>query len=251
MSNRWGSLSEAIACFEKAVLVSGDHTQEAHMSLGRLYASVGRLDEALVSYGVAVELATDLSVKATAIGEKAKLLIGMARGEEAIPLLLTALKYNTNQLSLYLPLVLLYEDVKSLLVSDWKAMIQKIEIAIEQQVRRKGIFGDSEWGRSSSNSVGRDVYWALCEAYDVIGEYSEAWKYLEKAQKYMLDFQARLNKGSSRRFRDNIEPEGVLLHHILSNVANETMKKGRSNKIETPRTDPVFLVGMPRYENII
>ena len=246
VSNRWASLSKAIYYYEEAAVVSGDHSLEAFMSLGRLYASVGRLEEALNQYNNALTVATDLTDKSTALAEKAKLLIGLSRGEDAIELLHTALKINNLNLDMYLPLVLVYKEFDSLNQTEWVSLIRRVEVTLEQQVRKKGILADSESAFSSSNSVGRDVYWALFEAYDKIGEYSNAWKYLEKAHKYVVDFQSKKSRTVERPPRDTLKSEEVLLQHILGKLSNDIAQDshlvGRNAVI-----DPIFVVGMPRY----
>lgn len=247
VSNRWAALSKAIRYYEAAAGEDGDHSLEAFMSLGRLYASVGRLEEALLQYNNAVTAATDLTDKSEALAEKAKLLVGMSRGEEAVELLLTALKYNNLNLNPYLPLVLVYKEFDSLSQGEWTSLIRRVEVTLEQQVRKKGILGDSESGYSSSNSVGRDVFWALFEAYDKIGEYANAWRYLEKAHKYVVDFQSRKSRTVQSSPRDSLVSEDILLAHILGNLSSDIARDSRRWEDRSAVIDPIFVVGMPRY----
>ena len=248
----------AIEFYQVAIDVGGDYLYQASHNLAHLYASIGRIEEALAFYDVAVVAATHLTDKATSITEHARLLIGMGKEYEAIELLHTAIKYNNLNLNQYLPLVLAYKKLNNLSIEEWKELIKVIEKSIEGQVRRKGILGDSEIGYSSSNSVGRDVYWALFEAYDKIGQFGKAWQYLEKAQKYVIDFQYRNFKSISRTTRDSVVSEDVLLHNILSKTASRKIKhRGGyggatggtvlgNNQSSLLNNDPVFVIGMPR-----
>ena len=245
VTNRWLSLGKAIECFENAVKAGGEHKFEAHMSLGRLYSSIGQVDAALINYGAAEKATMDLTNKAAAIAEKAKLLIVLGKRKDATDALLLAIKLNSLDLNYFLPLVLVYKDLDDLQLDEWRALIQKIESQVERQIRRKGILGDNRGGHhTGSNSVGRDVYWALFEAYDQIHEYAKAWNYLEKAQKFVSDIQSLTSKSSSRSTRDAVKSQDILVHNILSQMPKPRRYERSDEKTLT--RDPIFLVGMPR-----
>ena len=239
-------------CYQNALLVEGDASYEGYRKLGNLYASIGMLEDAVFCLDNAINLATDVTEKANSIAEKAVLLTCMDdKLREAVDLFLTAIKMNNMNLDLYYPLVLTYKELNISSISEWKLLIKKMETAIEQQVRGKSILIVSEKKHSTSHDVGRKIYWALFEAYEVVGEYRQAWRYLEKAQKSVIDYQSRNYQFTERTTVDFIGSEEVLLHHILTSVYPTGLRKQKREEIEfrAKVLDPIFLIGMPRLHS--
>ncbi len=241
---RWTLLAQARDSFEISLfLACRDGTGTNHSlcygasyNLGDVYAAFGLVAEAVVSYDNSAHWTLNLKEQARSLVQKAAIYSAFGSISESNEILMTSVRYSDSDVSTYLPIVINHKILNNLTRKDWISIIETMESTLQSQIRLKGALGIMDNGLPVWASFGTDIYWALFEAYDAIGNYSQAWKYRERAQKIS-------GLTTQNAFTSIVLNDDELMDHILENLKN--YKYADIQEEYSTGSEPVFIIGFP------
>eukprot|EP01041_Mallomonas_annulata_P013383 gene13383-28372_t len=232
--------SEALDCFNKALALAKDNDIRLRISInqnkGILLKMMGRGEEALIAHDAVYELSVNKFDQASAIYHKAEAFTMLGRVKEAIQLYKRALTIQPDGLATYLPLVKGLKELNEYSKEEWKELLKEIQKKLKNYDDGKYDMSEYEsamlW-QSTSGELSSEVYWALFELADKIGEQDLAWRYLEQAHAMQ-----------KRKFTTFDEPLDDSKTESILGVFKEGFWP--SPPVGLDSMVPVFIVGMMR-----
>eukprot|EP01036_Dinobryon_divergens_P036186 gene36186-47054_t len=231
---------EALDCFNKALALAKDNDIRLRISInqhkGILLKMMGRGEEALIAHDTVYELSVNKFDQASAIYHKAEAFTMLGRVKEAIQLYKRALTIQPDGLATYLPLVKGLKELNEYSKEEWKELLKEIQKKLKNYDDGKYDMSEYEsamlW-QSTSGELSSEVYWALFELADKIGEQDLAWRYLEQAHAMQ-----------KRKFTTFDEPLDDSKTESILGVFKEGFWPSPAVGLDS--MVPVFIVGMMR-----
>lgn len=214
----------------------------ANMHKGMLLKMMSKGEESLNCYDTALRVATNGRDRSSAMYHKADTLVMMGRLKEALIIYNDSMKLAPWRIDTYLPIVSIYDEMKSLSPSQWEDLFHEIEtvylncssMSMHEESKNPSIVHAHEIEACNPRQAS-GCLWSLYRSAEKAGLYSEAWKYLELAHEVEIEKRESYEYDPEKAWAQTTNIFSVFSSSFFPNPP-----VGHPSKV------PIFIVGMMR-----